>query len=167
MKLEEAILKRRTIRNFKAELISDESIEIILKSAMAAPSARNKQPWLFYVIKDKDIQAELKKLSINYDYNAPLMIVVCGNLYDEKVSGDEFWVQDCSAAIENMLLTATSINIGSCWCGIYPKKDLTKAVKNLLNLKEQIIPLALIHFGYPEEELCGRSQYDAKKVVIL
>ena len=164
----ECILKRRSIRHFLDKEVEDEDIKKILEAAMAAPSAINKQPWEFYVIKNKDLMAKLKSTSPYFDKNSPLIIVVCGNRTGEtsKFTND-FWIQDCSAAIENMLLTATDLGLGSLWCGVYPRYDRYTKVREILKLDRSIIPLGIIHFGYPEKEKEPRTQYSEDKVHII
>lgn len=165
MNTKEAIYRRRSIRKFKSEKISDDIIENILKCAMAAPSACNKQPWEFYVIKSEEKLIEVRQLTRNSNFSAPLAIVVCGNRERTLSTRDnDFYIQDCSAAIENMLLYATSIGIGTLWCGITPVQNYIEKAKKFLNAGENIEPLGLIYFGYPDEEKDERTQYDEKKV---
>lgn len=159
----ETILKRRSIRSFKDDLISDEILEKLMKAAMAAPSARNIQPWKFYIIKNLNVKEKLT--NIFKDFNAPILIVVAGDLNKSDNKSNKFWTQDCSAATQNILLAATELNLGSCWCGIYPKEKETKEVIEILNLEENIIPLSLIQIGYPNEEKEPRTQYDKSFVV--
>lgn len=168
MNVEEAILARRSIRRFKDTPISDEQITSLLEAAMAAPSACNKRPWVFYVIKNKAMQDQLKTVSRYTYYDSPLMIIVCGNQKKRLSSrNDDFWIHDCSAAIENILLEAVELGLGSCWCGLHPMVTPVKRVKELLSLPEELLPLALIHIGYPDEEKEPRTQYDEKLIVTL
>lgn len=160
--MSDVIFKRRSIRKYTQEPVSPEDIEYILRAAMAAPSARNLQPWHFIVIEDRellnkipDIQPYTKML-----YEAPLAIVVCG---DKKVS-ENYWVQDCSAATQNILLAATSRGLGSVWCGIYPRETRYQALMELLDLPEHIIPLNVIAIGHPAEEKPPANRYDKSKV---
>ncbi len=159
------ILKRRTIRKYSNKEVSQEKIEQLLRAAMAAPSANNKKPWLFYVVKNKEIQEQLKKVYSFFDYNSPLLIVVAGNLESQRSKTTDFWQQDCSAAVQNILLLATELGLGSCWCGIYPRKERVQAIRKILNLTDEIVPLALIHLGYPAEEKSARTQYEEAKVI--
>lgn len=157
----DTIFKRRSIRKFTDEKIKDEDIKTLLQCAMAAPSARNMKPWDFYVIKNKEIQAKLKNVSKNFDFNSSLIIIVCGNTSKSITKNDnDFWIQDCSAAIENMMLAGTSLNIGSVWCGIYPVAERVNEIKKILQMNDEIIPLGMIHFGYKAEEKEARTQYD-------
>ncbi len=161
----ETIYQRRSIRKFTNEKISDENILTLLKCAMAAPSARNTKPWEFYVIKDETTQQSLRDVSKNFAFNSSLIIIVAGNTDKSMTKNDnDFWIQDCSAAIENILLAATSLEIGSVWCGIYPVKERVEAVRKIIKEKENIIPLGLIHLGYKAEEKEAKTQFSSENV---
>lgn len=165
MELKEIMLKRRSIRKFSNKKISKEIIETLLHYAMSAPSACNKQPWEFYVITNEEKLKELKNASRFSRYDSPLNIIVCGNLKRSLPLGmAEYWIQDCSAAIENILLGVTSLNLGAVWCGLYPQKNAVKKVREILELDEKIIPLGLIHIGYPDIEAIPRDQYNEKYI---
>lgn len=157
MDVRECILKRRSIRKFKDDLVSDSDIALLLEAAMAAPSACNKKPWEFYVIKDKSYLNAIKSVSRFAKYNAPLAIVVCGNKNKSLSNKDnDFWIQDCSAAIENILLTAVSLGLGSVWCGLYPINAHVNKARDILGVDDSIVPLALVYIGYPLEEPVSR-----------
>lgn len=159
----ETILKRRSIRKFKDKMVSDLFLDKLMKAAMAAPSARNSQPWKFYIVKNAEKRSELVK--IFRDFNAPVMVVVAGDMSKLADNKTYFWVQDCAAATQNILLTAEHLGLGTCWCGVYPKEPATKQVKEILNLEEGIIPLSLIQLGYKDEEKEARTQYAKERVV--
>ena len=165
MNVKEAVLKRRSIREFNDQPITDELIRELLESAMAAPSACNKQPWEFYVVKSKSLQEQLHHVSRYSNMNSSLIIIIAGN--DRRSLAhrvNDFWIQDCSAAIENMLLSATSLGIASCWCGLFPLTTPVKKVKAILGLEDHIIPMALIHLGYSDAVAAPRTQYDEKRI---
>lgn len=165
MDIREAIYKRRSVRKFQEKQVDDNIIKSLLEDAMAAPSACNKQPWEFYVIRNKEKQDLIKSKIMFSNFNSPIMIVVCGNneLSLTKYNND-FWIQDCSAAIENILLSAVSFGLGTCWCGLYPVEKRCERVREILDLPNNIIPLGTIHIGYPEKELEARTQYKEEKV---
>ena len=168
MEIREAIYNRRSVRKFQDKQIDDQIINSLLEDAMAAPSACNKKPWEFYVIKNKDLQDSLKKKILFCNYNSPLIIVVCGNKKHTLTKDDnDYWIQDASAAIENILLSSLSFGLGTCWCGLFPMKKRSDRAKNILSLPDHIIPLGLIHIGYPEKTIEGRTQFDDKKVHII
>ncbi len=159
------IIKRRSVRKFIDKEIDDDLINKLLESAMAAPSACNKRPWEFYVIKNKELQEELKLMSKYSNMNSSLIIIVAGNTKNSLSAKDnDFWIQDCSAAVENILVTAEECGLGSCWCGLYPMKISANKTREVLSLDEEIIPMALIHLGYPGESKEPRTQFEPEKV---
>ncbi len=168
MELEQVLLKRRSVRKFKQDKIDNEMMEKILYYAMCAPSACNRQPWEFYVIKDEAVLTELKKASRFTNHDAPLAIVVAGN--EERFLPrrmKDYWVQDCASAITHILLEATNLGLGSLWCGLYPQEDAVDRVRGILHLEENIIPMGLVLLGYPDEFPEERTQYDETKVHII
>lgn len=168
MELEQALLNRRSVRKFLPNKIDEETIHKLLYFAMCAPSACNKKPWEFYVIKDEQKLAEVKKASMFSNHNAPLAIVVAGNLHKAlPFKMAEYWIQDCSSAITHILLEATNLGLGSLWCGLYPQKQATEKMRKLLGAGNHIVPLGLILLGHPAEQPEPRSQYDEKKVHII
>ena len=162
----ECILKRKSIRKYKDIKVKEEDIKKILEAAMAAPSALNMQPWEFFVVENETVQDKIRKVGVGLDRNSTLMIVVCGNKERFILKDDinDFWPQDLSAAIENMLLEATNLGLGSLWSGLYPRMDRSVEVKNILNIEGDIYPLAVVHFGYMDEEKEGGSKYNESKV---
>lgn len=145
------ILQRKSVRNFTNEKVSKEQLKILVKAGMAAPTAVNKQPWAFIAIDDKEI---LNQLGDALPYakmtkKASAAIIVCGDM--QKALADweqEFWIQDCSAASQNILLAAESMGLGAVWTAAYPAKDRMALVVEILNLPEHIIPLNVIPIGY-------------------
>lgn len=157
-----AIFARRSIRKYTAEPVSDGKIIKLLEAAMAAPSASNRRPWHFVVVTDR---GKLDELAEDQPYGkmlfeAPLCIAVCG---DPGVSS-RFWVQDCSAATENLLLAAVGLGLGAVWLGVYPSEERVAAVRGALGIPEAIVPLNLISIGNPAEEKEPRTQYDEARV---
>ena len=161
----ETIYKRRSIRNYLDKQVEKDTIITLLKAATAAPTAANCQPWEFIIIDDAEKLSELKDKLIFARYNAPVAIVVCGNMkLSFKGSAQEMWVQDCSAAIENILIAATSIGLGSVWIGIYPLEGHIKSVKKVLNIPEHVTPLGIVYVGYSAEEKEARTRFNEKRV---
>lgn len=168
MEVKDALLKRRSIRKYLDKEVSDEIIEELLHAAMSGPSACNRRPWIFYVIKDQDKLNELRKASRFSNMNAPLAIVVVGDLSRSlPLQLKDFWIQDCSAATENILLRATDLGLGSLWCGIYPQKRPVERVKEILGITNNDIPLNIIYIGYGDEEKESRDQYEKNRVKII
>ena len=160
------IFERRSIRKYSKLSISDSDIDNLLRAAMSAPSAGNQQPWEFILIKDKNIMSDITKI---HPYSqmlkeAQLAIVVCADLDKEKHSG--YWVQDCSAATENILIEAQHLGLGSVWLGVYPREDRVTGLKEILNLPERVIPLSIISLGYPAEKKGPSNRFDKLRIHI-
>jgi nitroreductase len=159
------ILRRRSIRKFTDQTLSEEQFQTLLEAAMAAPTVMNSQPWEFVVVTDPAILSKLRNALMFAKQNYTAVICVCGSRRVQKNKiGDRFWVQDCSAATENILLAATAMGLGSVWIGVYPVTIFVRQIKDILNLPEYITPLNLIGLGYPTEEKEPRTQYDEAKV---
>lgn len=166
MEVMEALITRRSVRNFIDRPVSDETIELMLKAAMHAPSARNRQPWQFYVITDREI---LRKIPDVHPFaamtpKASLAVVVCA---DESILPDpKRWGIDCAAATQNLLLSAHSLGLGAVWCGVYPDPDRQRELKNLLKLPDTIHPFSLVPIGYPAEPLLVVDRFLPERIHI-
>lgn len=150
MEFTETLMARRSIRKFTSEPVSDEQVELVLRAAMAAPSAGNEQPWRFVVVRDR---ATLDALSVATPYarplaSAPVGIVVCADMTVLRYTG--FWVLDCAAAIENMLLAATSLGLGSLWMGVYPEERLVEPVGLVMPTPDDIVVHSMVALGHAE-----------------
>jgi nitroreductase len=159
-----AINTRRSIRKYKDVAVSDEQIKIILHAGMAAPSAHNRRPFHFVVITDKKIKNELSNKSLfgKMMNNAPVVIAVCGDVLKQPIH--DFLIQDCSAAIENMLLAIHGIGLGAVWIGVYNLGGWQKFIKKSLSLPINISPIALISLGVPDEDKPIKNRYEESKV---
>lgn len=160
----EAIFTRRSIRKFTTEMISSEELKLLLKVAMYAPSANNRQPWQFIVIRSREILNKIPEIHpyAKSLYEAPMAILVCG---DEELSNQqEYWIQDCSAATQNILLAANALGLGTVWLGIHPREQRKAAIRKLFNIPDKIHPLSLIAVGYPNEKKSVSERYDPSKV---
>ncbi len=161
----DAIYARRSVRKFTEQPVSDEQVEHLLKAAMAAPTATNTQPWRFVVVRDADILDKIRKEMPFGKMNAPCVISVCADMsIFKRPIVDRFWVQDCSAATENILLAAVGLGLGTVWCGVHPIEMIEKRIHQVLGLPANVKALNIIFVGYPAEEKDARTQYDAKKV---
>lgn len=159
------IFSRRSIRKYKDTPVPREILETLLRAAMAAPSATNAQPWEFVVVTNPETLAKLRSGLPFAKMNAPAVICVLGSERMQKSKiGSRFWVQDCSAATENILLAATALGLGSVWVGVHPITLFTNHVKRTLNLPDGVTPLNLIFLGYPDEKKEPRTQYEEKRV---
>jgi len=158
----QTIFARRSIRKYTDKPVSEEAIETLLKAAMAAPSASNRKPWQFIVVTKRETLDSLAEAHRHGKmlFQAPLCIAVCGDLTEME----RYWVQDCSAATENMLLAATALGLGAVWLGVYPRDERIEAVRPILALPDHITPLNLVSIGHPAEEKPSRTQYDETRV---
>jgi len=161
------ILQRRSIRKYTNQEISDVNLKMIFQAAMNAPSAGNEQPWEFILIKDKEI---LGKIAAALPYgrmlaSSPVAITVCGNL-KRQIYGKDYWIMDCSAATENILLSATELGIGSVWLAVYPENERQEFMKKILFIPDYIIPLAIVALGYPDEKKKPRDRFCEDRIHI-
>jgi len=160
----EAIHTRRSIRVYQDKPITEELIKTLLKAAMASPSARNQQPWGFVVITDAEIRGKIPSICpfAQMIVNAPLAILVCGDLTVETSQG--YWVIDCAAATQNMLLAAHALGLGAVWTGVYPREERMDGLTELLNLPEYILPHSLVVIGYPAEQLPKQDRFRPDRI---
>lgn len=145
----EAIFTRRSVRNFTKDQISDEDLHDLLRAGMQAPSAKNEQPWHFIVINDTLLLESITKFHPHAEmlFEAPLAILVCSDRKLEKKRAS--WLQDCSAATENILLAAHAKGLGGVWLGVFPDSDRVAGMQSLLSMPPDIRPVALVALGYP------------------
>lgn len=152
------INSRRSVRKYKSDQVSDGDIREILGAAMNAPSAMNEQAWQFVVLRGK-VFDDFLAINSNTPKGASVGILVCGDL---KKSRDDFYIQDCSAATQNILLAVHSKGLGSVWTTIFP--EARNAVKRLLQLPDHIVPFSFTPIGHPASSPSAQSRYDEKKV---
>lgn len=160
------IMTRCSIRQFTDREIGKDTLDNIVRAGMAAPSAMDKRPWSFIVVTDR---AALDSLNAHHPYanlkTATAAIIVCG-VMDRTIEGEgqEYWVQDCSAATENILLAAHAYGLGAVWCGVYPVKERIADVSAVLGIPEGIVPLNVITMGYPDQEPQVKDKWDAANI---
>lgn len=163
----DAISSRTSVRSFEKRAVGADTVELLLRAAMAAPSARNRQPWAFIVVDDPKLLGELAD-SLPYAKmaaRAPLAVVVCGVLTESGgASNHGWWVQDAAAATENLLLAAHAVGLGAVWTGVYSYEDRVRAVRNVLGLPRSVVPLNVIPVGYPAENPVPKQKWDPSKV---
>lgn len=162
----ENIMTRTSIRQFTSQPIGKDTIDNIVKAGMAAPSAMNKQPCAFVVVTEKEM---LDSLNAHHPYanlkTATAAIIVCGDMQKTiEGEGKSYWVQDCSAVSENILLAAHSYGLGAVWCGVYPIAERVKEVSGVLGLPEYIIPLNIITMGYPADNPHPKDKYNPEVI---
>ena len=163
----ENIMTRTSIRKYKQQPVEDAKIETMLRAAMAAPTAVNKQPWHFVVVSDKKVLNELAGQGGRGDMlrNAPLAIVVCGDMTKAlNGSAREFWVEDTSAATENLLLAAHALGLGAVWTGLYPDTNRSGQVAKVLDMPETMIPMCTVIIGYPDEQPTPKDKWKPENI---
>jgi nitroreductase len=159
------IEQRRSIRRYTDEPVSREDLETLLRAGMAAPSASNRRPWQFVVVTEPERLEALRRRQLFGRYTAPAAIVVCGDMARAlPPPARDFWVVDCSAATENILLAATGLGLGTVWIGVYPLKPLMALVSGAVGLPRTVRPLSLIWVGHPDEDKPALDRYDAARV---
>lgn len=159
-----AIYKRRSIRKYTSKEVPDEKLLEFVKAGMNAPSAGNQQPWRFVIVTERSI---LDKIPGIHPYaemlkQAPAAIIVCGDLDLESHKG--YWVQDCSACTENILIEIADQGFGGVWLGVYPREERVEGLRKLLNIPENVVPLALIAVGYPAEQKPPKNEFDKSRI---
>jgi nitroreductase len=163
----ENLMTRVSVREFTGEKISAEQIDTLLRAAMAAPSALNKQPWAFVVVTDEMIIAQLgESLPYSRCSNHPACAFIpCGDL-SKTIEGDlaAFWINDVSAATENLLLAAHAMGLGAVWTGLHPDMNRVTMVQQLLGLPEHIIPLCVVPVGIPAEQPAVKDKYNPENI---
>lgn len=156
----EYIFKRRSIRAYTDAPVNDEQVDALLRAAMAAPSANDVRPWAFVVVRDAERRKELARIH-PWSYmcaNASVVIAVIGD-----PSASDHWGEDCSAAAENLLLAASTLDLGSVWVAVYPRAEREAQVRSILDIPENLRVLCLLPIGHPKENKPPRTRYEASK----
>jgi len=155
---------RRSIRKYLQKPVETEKIEKMLRAAMDAPSALDEQPWHFLALTDPPILKQIPEHHSHSDLvkDAPAAILTCFDKALEKLPG--FWVQDCAAASQNLLIAAHELGLGAVWIGVYPTDENVKGLQKLLKLPESIVPFSLTAFGYPDEPYPQKNNFLAERI---
>ena len=158
------VLSRRSIRKYAEQPVSEEHVLLVLKAAMSAHSADDERPWHFVVIRDRELRTRIAEIHPHAFMisKAPLSILVCGDESLQKIP--EFWVQDCAAATENILIESQQLGLGAVWLGIYPIEGRVYSFRNLLKIPEHINPFALVVIGHPAEYKEAAERFDKTRV---
>ncbi|MDZ7337332.1 MAG: nitroreductase family protein [candidate division KSB1 bacterium] len=164
MEAYEAIITRRSVRTFTSRPVPPEVVRKLLVAAMSAPSAGNQQPWHFVVVRARGTLEALAELLPHGKMllHAPVAVVVCADLRLEVHAG--YWVQDCAAATENLLLAAHALGLGGVWVGVYPREERVVGVRKLFALPDEVMPLCIVAIGYPGEPIGGAERYKEGRV---
>ncbi len=165
----DCIMTRASVRSYTGEQINDSIVDKILRAGMAAPTAANQQPWQFIVVNEQNLK---DSITAAFEYtkmvaNCSFAVMVCGNmdnLFEGDIPDGGFWVEDCSAASENMLLAAHALGIGGVWCGIYPLKDREQRLRSILKLPSNLTPLNVMAFGYPAGPVAPKDKWIPAKI---
>ncbi|MEN6519095.1 MAG: nitroreductase family protein [Methanospirillum sp.] len=160
----DAIMTRRSVRRFSKEPVDDATVRALLAAAMQAPSAANEQPWQFVVIDDRAALGAIPEFSpyARWARDAPLGILVCADT--RSLPFPFFWVQDCSAATQNLLLAAHALGLGAVWTGCYPLEDRVAGFVRHCELPEGVEPVAFIVLGHPAETPAPQDRYSAERI---
>ncbi len=158
------IFERRSIRKYQQKPVTDELLEQLVRAGMAAPTAGNQQEWEFIIIDDR---VTLDAITEVHPYSSMLKqasaaIIVCADIDKEIHEG--YWVQDCAAATQNILLLACHLGLGTCWLGVYPRQPRVEGIKRILGLPKNIMPLSAISIGYPAEKKPPSDRFDINKI---
>ena len=161
------IMQRKSVRAYAPRPVEREKVDTLLRAAMAAPTAVNKQPWAFIVI---DSRATLDTLAATLPHakmaaEAQTAIVVCGDLTKAlRGENDPYWPLDCSAASENLLIAAEAMGLGAVWTAVYPEAKRIEAVRKVLGLPEHIVPFNLIPIGYPKQPEEPKDKFKVENI---
>lgn len=162
----ENIHNRKSVRRYTSEPVSEEQVQILLKAAMAAPSAVNYQPWRFVVVTEReelDAMAEFLPFA-GMLRQAPLAVVVCGETTWFEGKENPYWQQDCSAAVQNLLLAAEAIGLGAVWTGVYPDPERSSRLSSFLNLPGNVQPLCAVPVGHPAGDEKPKDKWKPENV---
>jgi nitroreductase len=160
------IFSRRSIRKYENREIPAEMLNDLLEAAMAAPSAVAKDPWHFLLIQDRATLTEIVKILPNAQMlsQAPAALIVCGDINKAHLNELSYLQQDLSAAVENILLAANALGLGSCWIGIHPRPERLSGIRNLFSFPENIIPMCGIALGWPAENPAPRTRFNPERI---
>ena len=158
----EFIFARRSVRRYQERPIPEETVRDLLEAAMAAPSAVARDPWRFIVVRNRERLQQLAEILPHGKMlrGAAAGIVVCGDIERAHDGRESYMLQDCSAAVENLLLAAAALGIGSCWLGVHPRAERMEGIRALFSLPDNVIPVAGISLGWPAQSPPARTRYD-------
>lgn len=160
------IFSRRSIRKYQDRPVPEELITGLLEAGMAAPSAVGRDPWHFIVVKNRETLEKIVEIQPHARMlrQAPLAFIVCGDITKAHSQLLSYMLQDLSAAVENILIAANTLGLGTCWLGIHPREERIAGIKQLFTLPDNIIPMCGISIGYPAEQPESRTRYRQERV---
>jgi len=168
LSLFEAIIKRRSIRAYTKEEVSEEEVKRLIDAARWAPSAGNIQPWEFIVVRNAETKRKLSAAALDETFieEAPVVIVACANQkrsawgYGQR-GATLYCLQDTAAATQNLLLAAHALGLGTCWIGAFQEEE----ARQVLNLPMGVRPVAIIPVGHPAEKPMAPSRRPISEIV--
>lgn len=168
----ENILTRTSVRSYSSGNVTDKELETVIRAAMSAPSAMNKQPWHFFVIRGAKLReaiAEMLEYGKQSLRNASAAIIIAGDKsrFFEDPEAVDYWVEDCSAAAENLLLAAHAIGLGAVWCGVYPIPSRIDQMRKATGIGDGYVPMCIIPLGHTEGDHEPKDKWDPAKVTYL
>ena len=160
------IFSRRSIRKYENREIPEDMFHDLLEAAMAAPSAVAKDPWHFLIIQDRTTLDKIVKILPNAQMlsQAPAALIVCGDIDKAHLNELSYMLQDLSAAVENILLAATALGLGSCWLGVHPRPERITGIRDLFSLPQNIMPMCGIALGWPAESRHSRTRFKPERI---
>jgi len=155
------VFARRSVREYQKREVPDETVQDLLEAGMSAPSAMCKDPWHFIVLRNRQTLAEIADRLPNGKLlaQAPVGLVVCGDPHKAHSNELSYMLQDCSAAIENVLLAACSLGLGACWLGVHPREERVAHLRRILSLPAHIVPICVVAVGWPAEHPVPRTRF--------
>jgi nitroreductase len=160
------IFSRRSVRKYVDREVPDEMIHDLLEAAMAAPSAVAKDPWHFIVLKQRASLNRLADVLIHGQMlrQATAAVVVCGDITRAHDQLESYMLQDLSAAVENILIAANTLGLGTCWLGVHPRPERMDGIRKMFSLPDNIIPMCGIAVGWPDDPPPARTRYNPDRV---
>jgi len=159
------IFARASVRSFLPDPVGEDKTDLLLRAAMAAPSAGNEQPWEFVVVQDREVIDGIQRAHPHARMlsEAPACVVICADTARAKFD-EPFWIQDCSAATENLLLVAVHLGLSAVWLGVWPIEERVKGLQELLGMPETVIPFSAVALGVPKTPAVPRQNYDPSRI---
>lgn len=160
------IFSRRSVRKYENREIPEDLFQDLFEAAMAAPSAVAKDPWHFLLIRDRKMLDRITGILPHGQMlkQAPAAVIVCGDINKAHSNELSYMLQDLSAAVENILLAATALGLGSCWLGMHPRPERIAGIKKLFTLPENIVPMCGIALGWPADQPGPRTRFQPDRV---
>lgn len=163
----QTILSRKSVRKYTGNTVSPEDLTTLIRSGMAAPCSYDKRCWFFVTVTDEKLLAKLAEglPHARMILSSKHAIVVCADLNLSHGGTDvPYWIQDCSATVENILIAAESLGLGACWTGVHPRAERVTFVREVLRAPEQVVPLCVIAVGHPVGEEKPKDKFDPARI---